>query len=133
MKLIEFFLNWMKKYDDAVAEMEEVQTEAEEYLHKQKTFFGSKVTYVGTEKKRFQLEVTSLMAPQLFAFSRPNLSEFRFFTSKFFRILLFHVQIFQNFGFSRPNFSEFRFFTSKFVLNCFSGQKLSEFRLIGQN
>lgn len=45
------------EYDQALERIAEIERQAEQYLVQQKSHFGCKVTYVGTEKKRFQLEV----------------------------------------------------------------------------
>lgn len=50
------------EYDDALKRISSIQAEAEQYLMEQKTHFGCKVVYVGTEKKRFQLEVAESAA-----------------------------------------------------------------------
>lgn len=50
------------QYDQALERVAEVQAEAEKYLQDQKRHFGGKVTYVGTDKKRFQLEVSDSAA-----------------------------------------------------------------------
>lgn len=47
-----------KQYDQALERIAEVQAEAEKYLQDQKRHFGGKVTFIGTDKKRFQLEVS---------------------------------------------------------------------------
>ena len=45
------------QYDQALETIEEIQAEANQYLAEQKRYFDSKVSYVGSDKKRFQLEV----------------------------------------------------------------------------
>ncbi|RZF36981.1 hypothetical protein LSTR_LSTR004669 [Laodelphax striatellus] len=46
------------EYDGAVEELKVIEKELKQYLDKQCSYFGCKVTYVGADKKRFQLEVT---------------------------------------------------------------------------
>lgn len=46
-----------QQYDQALERITEVQAEAEKYLQDQKRHFGGKVVYVGTDKKRYTLEV----------------------------------------------------------------------------
>ncbi|XP_021924020.1 DNA mismatch repair protein Msh6 isoform X2 [Zootermopsis nevadensis] len=45
------------EYDSVVEELQELKTDLDEYLNSQKKYFGCKVTYCGSDKKRFQLEV----------------------------------------------------------------------------
>jgi DNA mismatch repair protein MSH6 len=51
-----------KQYDQALERIASVQAEAEKYLLDQKRHFGGKVSFVGTDKKRFQLEVSETAA-----------------------------------------------------------------------
>lgn len=51
-----------KQYDQALERIAEVQADAEKYLLDQKRHFGGKVSFVGTDKKRFQLEVSEAAA-----------------------------------------------------------------------
>ena len=46
-----------KQYDEALDRIAQVQAEAEKYLQDQKRHFNGKVSFVGADKKRFQLEV----------------------------------------------------------------------------
>ncbi|XP_053695896.1 probable DNA mismatch repair protein Msh6 [Sabethes cyaneus] len=45
------------EYDAVQKEIKDIEGELEEYRHAQEKHFGCKVTYFGTDKKRFQLEV----------------------------------------------------------------------------
>ncbi|XP_043480249.1 probable DNA mismatch repair protein Msh6 [Leptopilina heterotoma] len=45
------------EYDTVLEELAHVEKDCAKYLEQQKKFFGVKVTYVGTDRKRFQLEV----------------------------------------------------------------------------
>ncbi|XP_048477916.1 probable DNA mismatch repair protein Msh6 [Plutella xylostella] len=47
------------EYDDSLREIDSIQAELQEYLKEQEKFFRCRVTFVGTDKKRFQLEVAS--------------------------------------------------------------------------
>ncbi|KAL1490516.1 hypothetical protein ABEB36_013196 [Hypothenemus hampei] len=44
-------------YDEADNKIKEINTQLQTYLNEQSKFFGCQVTYFGTDKKRFQLEV----------------------------------------------------------------------------
>lgn len=44
-------------YDEAEQRIKDIQTSLDDYLEEQKRYFGCKVVYVGTDKKRFQLEI----------------------------------------------------------------------------
>ncbi|XP_063239704.1 DNA mismatch repair protein Msh6 [Bacillus rossius redtenbacheri] len=50
------------EYDSVTQELQEIQSELDRYLQEQRSFFGCKVVYHGTDKKRFQLEVTDTAA-----------------------------------------------------------------------
>ncbi|XP_069702294.1 DNA mismatch repair protein Msh6 isoform X2 [Periplaneta americana] len=45
------------EYDSVMEDLRELKSEVDEYLNNQRKYFGCKVTYVGSDKKRFQLEV----------------------------------------------------------------------------
>ncbi|XP_075226760.1 DNA mismatch repair protein Msh6 [Lycorma delicatula] len=45
------------EYDCAVEALKEIEVELKKYLQEQCTYFCAKVTFVGTDKKRYQLEV----------------------------------------------------------------------------
>lgn len=51
-----------RQYDQALERISDIHRESEKYLTEQKTFFGAKVAYVGSDKKRFQLEVSDSAA-----------------------------------------------------------------------
>ncbi|XP_066141842.1 probable DNA mismatch repair protein Msh6 [Euwallacea fornicatus] len=44
-------------FDEAEDQIEEINEQLKQYLKQQSTFFGCQVSYFGTDKKRFQLEV----------------------------------------------------------------------------
>uniref|UniRef100_T1GJY4 DNA mismatch repair proteins mutS family domain-containing protein n=1 Tax=Megaselia scalaris TaxID=36166 RepID=T1GJY4_MEGSC len=46
-----------QEYDDIEEEMENLNKELSDYLKEQEKFFGCRVTYYGSDKKRYQLEV----------------------------------------------------------------------------
>lgn len=46
-----------KEFDSSAEELQETQEDLDAYLEKQKKYFQCKVTYIGTGKNRFQLEV----------------------------------------------------------------------------
>ena len=54
-----------REYDEALDTIRKVQADAEQYLVKQKTSFGVKVVYFGTDKKRYQLEVSDSAAKKV--------------------------------------------------------------------
>ncbi|PNF27299.1 DNA mismatch repair protein Msh6 [Cryptotermes secundus] len=45
------------EYDSVMEELQGLKQELDEYLNSQRKYFGCKVTYCGSDKKRFQLEV----------------------------------------------------------------------------
>lgn len=45
------------EYDSVLIELAEVKQDLERYLQKQRQHFGVKVTFHGTDKKRYQIEV----------------------------------------------------------------------------
>lgn len=45
------------EYDTAIAELSEIEKDLKVYLKTQCEYFGYKVTYVGSDKKRYQLEI----------------------------------------------------------------------------
>ncbi|GLH02763.1 Probable DNA mismatch repair protein Msh6 [Gryllus bimaculatus] len=50
------------EYDNILEEVERVNDELQKYLEEQRKYFGCKVTYIGSDKKRFQLEVPEAAA-----------------------------------------------------------------------
>ena len=50
------------QYDESQKLIQEIEADAESYIQEQRKYFGSRVTYVGSDKKRFQLEVTEASA-----------------------------------------------------------------------
>ncbi|XP_003699487.2 DNA mismatch repair protein Msh6 [Megachile rotundata] len=45
------------EYDSVLMELSDVKKDAEQYLEKQKQHFGVKVTFFGSDKKRYQIEI----------------------------------------------------------------------------
>uniref|UniRef100_A0A2Z5U638 Putative DNA mismatch repair protein Msh6 n=1 Tax=Reticulitermes speratus TaxID=60591 RepID=A0A2Z5U638_9NEOP len=45
------------EYDSVLEELQRLKQELDEYLNSQRKYFGCKVTYCGSDRKRFQLEV----------------------------------------------------------------------------
>ncbi|XP_053615816.1 probable DNA mismatch repair protein Msh6 isoform X2 [Plodia interpunctella] len=45
------------EYDSALASIRDIEKELQDYLKEQEKYFKTRLTYVGTDKKRFQLEV----------------------------------------------------------------------------
>ncbi|XP_033303420.1 probable DNA mismatch repair protein Msh6 [Bombus bifarius] len=45
------------EYDSVLIELDDVKADAQEYLEKQKKHFGVKVTFHGSDKKRYQIEI----------------------------------------------------------------------------
>lgn len=45
------------EYDSVLMELEDVKKDAERYLVSQRQHFGVKVTYHGSDKKRYQIEI----------------------------------------------------------------------------
>ncbi|XP_036147263.1 probable DNA mismatch repair protein Msh6 isoform X2 [Monomorium pharaonis] len=45
------------EYDSVLAELAEIKKDLDKYLEKQKQYFGVKVTFYGTERKRYQIEI----------------------------------------------------------------------------
>ncbi|XP_012344684.1 probable DNA mismatch repair protein Msh6 [Apis florea] len=45
------------EYDAVLMELEEIKKDSEQYLEKQKKHFGVKVTFHGSDKKRYQIEI----------------------------------------------------------------------------
>ena len=54
-----------REYDEALEGINKVQVDAEYYLMKQRSFFGVKVAFVGSDKKRYQLEVAETAAKKV--------------------------------------------------------------------
>nr|CAD7440349.1 unnamed protein product [Timema bartmani] len=50
------------EYDSTMKELSHIQKELDEYLISQRKIFGTKVVYFGSDKKRFQLEVSDTAA-----------------------------------------------------------------------
>jgi DNA mismatch repair protein MSH6 len=50
------------QYDESLKLIQEIEADAESYIQEQRKYFGSRVTYVGSDKKRFQLEVPEASA-----------------------------------------------------------------------
>jgi len=45
------------EYDSVLAELAEIKKDLDRYLEKQKQHFGVKVTFYGTDRKRYQIEI----------------------------------------------------------------------------
>lgn len=45
------------EYDSVLMELEEIKKDSEQYLEKQKKHFGVKITFHGSDKKRYQIEI----------------------------------------------------------------------------
>ena len=46
-----------RDYDEVLFEFKEIKNDLDDYLNKQKQHFGVQVKYVGTDRKRFQIEI----------------------------------------------------------------------------
>lgn len=46
-----------EEYDSVLMELDDIKKDAEVYLQKQKNHFGVKVTYYGSDRKRYQIEI----------------------------------------------------------------------------
>lgn len=44
-------------YDQAEQTIKDIQNRLDDYLEEQQNYFGCKITYFGTDKKRFQLDI----------------------------------------------------------------------------
>lgn len=44
-------------FDASEQRIKDIQHKLDDYLHEQKRYFSNKVVYVGTDKKRFQLDI----------------------------------------------------------------------------
>lgn len=44
-------------FDEVEQKIKDIQSSLDDYLQEQKSYFSNKVVYVGTDKKRFQLDI----------------------------------------------------------------------------